>query len=256
MTEPFAVLPRSDDAAWRSLYRVSGVAALAMFVLIPIQSILFVAFPPPATAIDYFALFQQDTLLGLLSLDLLYLIDMALMGLVYLALYAALARVSRSLMTIALAVAGVATAAYFASNTAFSMLALSHQYAEAAGEPQRAALLGAGEAMLAIYQGTANGVTYVLFGVANVISAWVMLKSHVFGKLTAGVYLFGSLLMVVPPAVGTVGVALAMASLLPFAVWLLLVARRFFQLGQGGGVRAPRSPKKHRTRPRALLPQA
>jgi hypothetical protein len=52
-------------------YKVGGAAALIIVGLIPIQSFIFVAYPPPGTVIGYFKLLQNNWLLRLLSLDFL-----------------------------------------------------------------------------------------------------------------------------------------------------------------------------------------
>lgn len=132
------------DSRWKGLYKVGGVAALTMLVLIPIQIIIFIAWPPPGTVEGYFTLFQDNWLLGLLNLDLLYMLTNALVVLIYLALYAALRRTSESSMAIALVVGLVGIAAYFASNTAFEMLSLSNQYAAATTDAQRTIFMAAG----------------------------------------------------------------------------------------------------------------
>jgi hypothetical protein len=90
------------DSAWNSLYRVGGVAALIMAVCIPIQFALFLIWPPPGTVIGWFTLFKGNALLGLLDMDLLLVLDQVLLGLILLALYVALRRVSQSFMAIAL----------------------------------------------------------------------------------------------------------------------------------------------------------
>jgi hypothetical protein len=220
------------DSAWKPLYRVAGVAALLMVVFIAIQSIVFLAWPPPDTVLGYFTLFQQNWLLGLLSRDLVYMLSHALLVLIYLALYAALRRVSPSFMAIALTLGLVGIAAYFASNTAFEMLSLSNQYTAATTDAQRAQFLAAGQAMLAIYQGTAFNVYYVLSGVATLIISIVMLRSTLFSKVTASVGIVTGVLMVIPSTVGTIGLYLALMSLVPFAIWCILIARRLFQLAQ------------------------
>ena len=131
----------TTEFAWKPLYRVGGVAALILLGLIPIQIVIFIAHPPPSTVIGYFTLFQNNWLLGLLNLDLLYMLTMVLTVLIYLALYAALRRASPSLMAIALALGLVGIAVYFASNTAFEMLSLSSQYAAATTDAQRSLFL-------------------------------------------------------------------------------------------------------------------
>jgi len=226
--------PHSEttDTAWKPLYKVGGVAALILLGLIPIQIIIFIAHPPPSTVIGYFALFQNNWLLGLLNLDLLLMLSNALLVLMYLALYAALRRASPSFMAIALTLGLVGIAVYFASNTAFEMLSLSSQYAAATTDAQRSTFLAAGQAMLALYQGTAFDVSYVLGGVTSLIIAVVMLRSNIFSKGTAYVGLLMSVMMVVPPTIGTIGLVFALISLLPLAIWFILIARRFFMLAQ------------------------
>jgi hypothetical protein len=137
------------DSAWKSLYRVGGVAALIMAVFIPIQFIIFLIWPPPSTVIGWFTLFQNNALLGLLDMDLLLIVDQVLVALILLALYVALRRTSQSFVAIALILGLLGIAAYFASTVAFEMLALSHQYAIATTEAQRSMVLVAGQMMIA-----------------------------------------------------------------------------------------------------------
>jgi hypothetical protein len=232
-TEATGMSHAQSNTKWKSLFRIGGVAALIQVLLMPIQIIIFVAWPPPSTVIDWFTLFEKNWLLGLLSLDLLYIVDNALLGLIYLALYVALKRASESFMMIAVTLGFVGIAAYFASNTAFEMLSLSNQYAAATTDSQRWMLLAAGQAMLAVYKGTAFDVYYVLNAVALLIIAAVMLRSTVFSKLTAYAGLLAGVLMSVPSTAGTIGPVFALASLVPWAIFVVLVARRFFQLGRG-----------------------
>jgi hypothetical protein len=232
-TEAGVMSHAESDTRWKSLYRIGGVAALVGVALIPIQIIFFVFWPPPTTVTDWFTLFQDNWLLGLLSLDLLYILNNALLGLMYLAPYAALRRVSESLMAIALTLGLVGIAAYFASTIAFEMLSLSNQYAAAATDAQRDAFLAAGQAMLAIYKRTAFDVYYVLNAVVLFMIAPVMLRSGVFSKATAYAGLAAGVLMIVPSTAGTLGLIFSLASLVPWAMFAVLVARSLFQLGRG-----------------------
>ncbi len=217
---------------WRGLYRTGAIAAIVMAVIIPIQGAIYAFYPLPETVTGHLELLQRNWLLGLLSLDLLYLIDTALTLPIYLALYIALRRVSRSAMLIATAVALVGIAVYYASNTAFEMLSLSRQYAAAATEAQHTALLGAGHAMLALYTGTAFNVYYVLSDVALLIIAFVMLRSDVFSKKTGYLALAAGIFMAIPSTVGTIGLVFSLLSLVPWEVWLIFIARRLWQLAQ------------------------
>ena len=219
------------DSTWKGLYRVGGAAALIMVVLYTIQIIVFVAWgPPPSTVISWFTLFQNNRLLGLLDLDLLSLADYALMGLMFLALYAALRRASESFMAIDTTLAFAGIVVYYASNTAFSMLSLSDQYAAATTDAQRSVFLAAGQAMLAIYQGTAFHMSYVLVSVAPLIISVVMLRSNIFSKVAAYVGILANVLGLAYflPAVG---VLLSLISVVGLAIWYILIARKLFQLG-------------------------
>ena len=222
------------DSAWKPLYKVGGIAALIMAVLIPIQSFIFIAYPPPGTVIDYFTLFQNNKILGLLDLDLLLIVDNVLLILIYLALYTALRRANESFMAIALTFGLVGAVLHFASREAtFTLLSLSDQYAAATTDAQRAMFLAAGQAMLTIYNGTAFDMSYVLSGVVLLIISVVMLRGNIFSKGTAYLGILMGVLMLIPPTVGTIGLLLSLISLVPTLIWLILIARRLFQLGQG-----------------------
>jgi len=224
-----------SDTNWRLLYRAGGVAALITAVLIPLQIIVFIAWPPPleGPVTEWFTLFQDNWLLGLLSLDLLLLVDYILLVPIVLALYVALRHASESWMAVATAFYFVAIAAYFASNTAFEMLSLSEGYAAATTESQRATYLAAGQAMLATFEGTAFQVSYVLASVAGIIIGAVMLRSDIFSRVAAYALIVGDIIglgLYVP----TIGVFLSVISVPVLWIWYVLIARRLIQLGLGG----------------------
>jgi len=220
------------DSNWKSLYKFGGATALAVLVFIPIQMIVFFAWPPPSTVTGWFTLFQNNAFVGLLDMDLLLIVDYALMGMVFLALWAALKRASQSFMTMALTLELIGVATYFASTAAFEMLSLSNLYAAATTDAERSTLLAAGQAMLATWQGTAFNVSYILSAIALLIVSVVMLRSHVFSKITAYVGILASVLMFVPPTAGTIGIFFSLISLVPTVAWLVLIARRLLQLGR------------------------
>lgn len=243
----------STDRAWRLLYFIGGVAALIAVVFFRrnfgTEMVAFRGFGifdvpavHPSTAVGWFTLLQDDALVGLLLFDVVDLINYALVGLIFLALYAALHRASRSAMAIATAFGLVGIAVYFASNQAFAMLSLSERYAAATTDAQRAMFLAAGEALLAIYnpgaiyQGTGYYVGYSLVLLAGLIISAVMLRSRVFNKATAYVGILANALVL------TDFIALAFAPALyglptvtsaPFRVlWMVLIALGLFRLGR------------------------
>lgn len=215
---------------WRSLNRIAGAASVAVVALLPVQMAIFFIWPPPSTAGGYFAQFHDNAVIGLLNQDLLLIVDEFLLILVMVALYVALRGASRSYAAIALALGLVGTALFLASNTAFNMLTLSNQYAAATSDEQRSMFLAAGEATLAAYQGTAFIAGYVLTAIADLLFAILMLRSTVFGKVAAYVGIVYGIAALVPPTAGTVGMAFALLSILPMAVWLILIARGLFRL--------------------------
>src|SRR5262245_61815363 len=105
----------SADTAWAGLYRVGAAAGLAVLLLVPVQIAVWLAWPPPATVEGFFALFRRRWPLGLLGLDLLYILTNALMLPLLLALGVALWRVSPSAVALALTLGLVSIAVFFAS---------------------------------------------------------------------------------------------------------------------------------------------
>jgi hypothetical protein len=217
---------------WQTLHRVGGVSALAVLVFIPIQMVVFFVWPPPNSVIGWFALFQDNALVGLLDMDLLLIVDYLLLIGVFSALWASLRRANESLMAIALILQLVATATYLASTVAFEMLTLSNQYATATTDVERSIFLAAGQTMLATWQGTAFDVSYVLSALAILTVSAVMLRSHLlFSKVTGYAGLSAGILALVPPTAGTIGVVFSLVSLVPMVIWLALIARSLLRLG-------------------------
>lgn len=220
------------ESRWKGLYRLGGHAGIAMLAIMAVQLVVFIISPPPDTAAAFFALFELSPLLGLLSLDLLYIINNSVLILIYLALFGALYRENASAIIIALVLGLVGIAAFYASSVAFEMFSLAQLYAEASNDTLRMALEASAEVLLATYTGTSFLVYYVLNAIALLIFSVIMLRSTAFNKTTAGFGLAAGILMVVPSTVGTVGMIFSLLSLLPWAVFVVLITRRFFQAAQ------------------------
>ena len=234
------------DPAWESLYKVGGAAALIAGVIfrrnLGPEISLFSAQKQPDTMTGWFTLLQNNRLLGLSYLNLFDIVDYALVGLMFLALYVALRRASKSYMAIATTLGFVGIAAYFASNTAFSMLSLSDQYAAATTDVQRSMFLAAGQAVLAInnpgaiYQGTGIYMSFLLLAVAGLIISAVMLRSNIFSRVTAYVGILASAFdlayCITFAFVPAMTVYLLSAAGLLLMVWHILIGRRLYQLGR------------------------
>lgn len=222
----------TTEHRWRWLYRAGGAAALFGVVIIPVQLAVFIAWGQPDTARGWFELFQSNKLAGLLAFESLFVVNAVLGLAITLALYVALRRVNESLMAIALALGVVESVAFIVARPALEMLSLSEGYAAAGTEAQRELFLAAGEAALATFDGTAFHVGYNIFSVYFLIVSIVMLQSFVFGRATAYAGIAAAILnwgLYVPE----IGVPLSALSIIPLAVWNVLVARRLFRLGRG-----------------------
>ena len=221
------------DPRWKGLYRVAGLGALLTGLLIPLQIVAFIAWPPPieGTVADWFDLFQRSPVIGLVSFDLAILLEEVLLIPIVLALYLLLRQESESLMAIAAGLWLVSIALFIASNTGFEMLALSQGYADAATDAQRSDYLAAGQAMLASYmeQGSAFLIGYLLASLAGVLAGIAMLRNSVFSRWAAYAVIGGNLLglgLFVP----TVGVPLAIGSVFVLIAWYLLIGWRLLRL--------------------------
>ena len=244
---------RTPDGGWAILYLIAGAAALIAVVLFRRNcgtelvtfggfGVLDVPAVFPSTALDWFTLLQENRFLGLVLLDLVDLVNYALLGLIFLALYGALRRAHHGAVLLATTLGLVGIAVYFVTNQAFSLLSLSDRYAAATTQTQRATLLAAGEALLAIhnpsaiYQGTGILASLLLVTLAGLAFSLVMLRSNVFGKVTAIVGILATVFQLgyfVPLPVAPALYALPFVLSAPFRLaWYVLIAVGLFRLAR------------------------
>jgi hypothetical protein len=245
---------KSADPGYRKLYLIGGIAALlAVFVFrrnLAAELMLLSNFgiikgvpeTPMKTAIDWFRLFQDNPLIGLTLLNFFDLVEYALLGLVFLALHGALKQVNRSAMVISTTSGLIGITVAFTSNQAFAMLALSRQYAAATTDAQRAIILAAGEALLAmnnpdsVNQGTSSYVSLFLVLIAGLIISVVMLRSDFFSNATAytgilanGIGLCYFITLAFAPTIYWIPIPISA----PFRmIWYFLIAVKLLKLGK------------------------
>jgi hypothetical protein len=245
------------DSTRNSLYRIGGAAALICglmyFVSLGVYVPAYRVGPPPDTVLEWFTLFQSNPLTGLFFLGLADVVIMILWGPMSLALYAVLKQAHKNWSMIATTFVFVGMAVYLATNTAFSMLSLSHKYAAATTAAERSIVLAAGQAIIAVSEGT--GGQYIgmpLAWLAGLLLSVVMLRSKAFNKATAWAGILGlGLLLASMPFAGytTAGPATAVESaiiavtyigggLLSLA-WYILVGLRLLKLRQVEGKTLP-----------------
>ena len=230
----------SVDPAYRTLYRVGGLAAFLAAALMLGVAVAFTIYPQPETVIDWFELFQDSKLIGLLDFWALEVLGYLLFTLVFLALYFALREIDRGILAIAIAFALLGAGVFLATNNPISMLSLSDQYAAAASDAERAMFLAAGQAVLTnTGQRVVGGfnVGWFLLSIAGLIMSAAMLRSSAFGKAAAYVGIAAWALslvdylrqMVTQSAIITLLVVLPFTLLL--IVWFVMAGRVLYQLG-------------------------
>ncbi len=186
----------SADSSLKNLYRVGAIAALIAALVFrrnlgAAEIPLIIGQTPPDTVVGWFTLLQNSPWLGLSFLNVFDLINYALVGVMFVALYAALRQTSKRYMATATVLGFAGIAVYFVSNQALPMLSLSNQYANATTEAQKTILLTAGQALLsngynpnAAYPSIGIYLSLLLLAVAGLIIAAVMRRSRIFGRAT------------------------------------------------------------------------
>ena len=217
------------------LHRAGALGALAMAAIIVIQIVFFIAAPPPleGTAADWFRFFQGNEIAGLVGFELLLVVSVLFSVPLSLALYAVLKRWHAPIMTIYLALSLIGVLCFVVARPAVEMLSLSRAYGAAGSEADRLALLSAGDAMVAIFHGSAFYVSYVLGSLSGLIVSAVMLKSSVFSKTTAWLRI-GSSVCDFGLFIPGVGMYISIFSVFFLFAWNLIVARRLIQLSREG----------------------
>lgn len=243
---------QTGNSRWNILFFTGGAAALiagivfrrnldAEFLLLRGTGIIDIGpASPPTTITDWFALLQNNKLLGLTLLNVFDLVNYALVGLIFLTLCVVLWRDGKSLIALAGMLGFTGIAVYFASNQAFSVLYLSSQYAAATTDAQRSLFLAAGQAALAVhynagYQGTGIYPSFFLVSTAGLIISAVMLRSSIFSRATACLGILANVFglgyyvaLVLLPAMVFLPLSVSAIFLL---AWYILIGCRLLRLG-------------------------
>jgi hypothetical protein len=233
-----------SDGQAKALYRVAGTMAVLIVIagLIDVLTSMGVEARDNRTVsiLEWFALFQTHRFAAFSRLGVINITTVSLCIPVYLAFNQAYRRDRPALVAFASILFFVAAAVYLASNTVFSIFALSQQYL-AAPDAYKPVLEVAGRALLAQGADLTPGTFVGLFlvQIAGLVMTGIMLRGTVFSKWTGRVGLVGFSLMAVffvltafvPERYATAMLLAAPGGLFLMAYQLLL-ARRFFQLGR------------------------
>ena len=231
----------TSNSDWKPLYRAGGIAPLitVAFYLIQLLVILISGVTYPTTPESWFALFQRSTLLGLIFLNALDVFSIAILGLMFLALYVALRQSKPSLMLMAafFAFLGIAVFVSARAELVAATISLSNQYQVATTVAQQSQLQAAGQAIMSITRATPETIGFLFMTVAGLITSMVILQSGIFVKLTAIVGILASIvtiandigIIVAPSAAGM----LTYINGLLWLIWWLLISVGLLKLSSG-----------------------
>lgn len=228
----------TGEPTWKDLYRAGGAAPLIAIVL-SLTQIIIIAFgePYPITPEDWFSLFQRSRLLGLIYMNALDIASIAIIGVMFLALYVALRRYHESYMAVAAFFAFLGVALFVTTRSIMlSVLPLSEQYAAAATGAEREQILAAGQMLNSLGVATPQTMGFFFMAAAVLIISVVMLRSDIFGRWTAYVGILTSVITFIDD-ISTIIAPSAAVVLMPVSglfwiIWWILIARRLFQLGR------------------------
>ena len=117
---------------WSNLRRLAGWAALVQLVCLLFTTVAGIAVGmEPATVVEYFAMLQNNRLVGLLRLDFPTLIMICLFSITSFGIYGALRRSDGAYAALATALVYVGMILALANHSAFSMIRLSDLHAAA-----------------------------------------------------------------------------------------------------------------------------
>jgi hypothetical protein len=242
-----AVQDQPDGTGWQTICSIGGAAGgLVVLTVLAEMAITFLpgGYTSAGTVQGWFALLQGHPFLGLRNLGLLNIVMTAFGIPLSFTLFWLHRKTTPSLAALALILALIGTAVFYATNRAFPMLDLSAQYAAAGSPAERAALEAAGQAMLAVGQSHTPG-TFLAFSfseVGGILMAVVLLRGGRFSRWAAlaglagyGLLLIFEVLASFVPASHDAILLLAMLGGLANLAWYTLVALRLFQLAKAEG---------------------
>ncbi|MFX0174556.1 MAG: hypothetical protein ACFE9L_21975, partial [Candidatus Hodarchaeota archaeon] len=190
----------------------------------------------PGTTLEWFTLIHENWLLGLIMMDFFDIANYAFVGIIFFTLYYVLKDTNEIYMRFANIICFIGIAVYFASNQAFTMLALSDRYF-AASEVDNSVFLAAGEAILALMnQGSGSYVCLFLIGLSGLTISIIMLQGNVFSRITAyfgilanGLGLSFFITIIIFPTIGWIPIPL---SSIPLMIWYILIGVKLYKLSR------------------------
>jgi hypothetical protein len=235
---------------WKSIFKVGAVTTIIVLIGIILDMIVGSVTGGdvaalPQTAFERFNQFRDNPIMGLYNLDLLNTIIQIIFIPSIFAIYAAHRKASNPSALLSLILFLIGTTIFVTSNTALTMLDLSHKYFNSGSDEQRLLLAAAGEAMLAKGAHGSLGVFigFAMIPFANALMSCVMLNGNVFSRINSYIGLVGNSLMVIYVVLVTfistvekLALAFAMPAGILVMVWMIMFTVKLFKLSRTEGI--------------------
>ena len=225
---------------WKHLYRIGGAAPFVALIFYLSQFLIFFSGEAyPTTSEGWFMLFQRSKILGLFFLNALDIFSIAILGLMFLALYTALRHTSPSYMVIStfFALLGITVFVSSRASMVSGMLSLSDQYVSTISSGgQRTEVLAAGQVITSLSRATPETIGFLFMAIAGLIISIVILQSETFIKAIAyiGILAFimtivNNISLIVAPSITSI--IMPINGLL-WTIWWVLVGGTLLQLSR------------------------
>jgi hypothetical protein len=192
--------------------------------------------PFPLTTEEWSLLLQRNRLLGFIYLNALDIASIAVLSMMFLALYAALKHDNKVGMTIATPFAFLGIGVFITTRSLMlSAFAFSDQFIAATTDTQKTLVLAAYNTINTLGIATPQTAGFFFMAIAVLIISVVMLKSKSFAKIIAIMGILNSIFtfidhlsLILIPAISTV--FLIISGIL-WVVWWIMISIRLLQLG-------------------------
>jgi len=237
---------KNAENQWKRIYMIGGVTALIVTLATLFDIIIGTILggdlsAVPKSAIERFAQFQDNWLLGLYYLDGLNMATTILLIPTYFALCAAHRKVNIGYTLLAAITYFIGAAVFITNNAALSMLELSGRYFTTTSEIEKSLIAAAGEAMISrgVHGSFGAFPGFFLTSIGSIVMSIGMLKGKVFSKVNAYIGILGTTLLLIyiilvtfVPSIKSVAVIVAAPGGLLALGWMIMFTIKLFRLGR------------------------
>ncbi|MBN2616828.1 MAG: hypothetical protein JXR64_00805 [Spirochaetales bacterium] len=219
-----------ENTNWKPMYKTSAILTIIMLIIIPIQIIVFVLTPQPQTTLEWIDLFNTNSVLGLIHMDLLYLINNLILVFIYFSVFITLFKTNRNSITVAFTLGTIGLIAYISSNKAVEMYFLSREFLETSDNIIKSSLIASAKNMLLEWKGTSYVTYYFLGDITLFLISYAMFKSKNFSKITAVWAFISAIFMTIPANFGMIGLIFSLLSLIPWYIFCIYLVIAFLKM--------------------------